>query len=650
MKQAPSIANFRMSQRLITLLLIEDNPGDARLLQELLAEVTTVEFDLVQAQSLRQGIAELMQGNFDAVLLDLSLPDSQGLDTLTQTQQQAPRVPIVVLTGFADEGLAVRAVQSGAQDYLVKGQVSSELLVRSLRYAIERKQAEQKIREQAALLDVATDAILVQDLDTRILFWNKGAERLYGWKSNEVLGRFANELLYKQRPTQDPEMERSLNTAGEWQGELHQRTKAGKEIIVESRWTLVRNPENQPKSILIVNTDITEKKSLEAQFLRAQRLESLGTLAGGIAHDLNNVLSPIMMAVQLLQMQVTDEASQLYLQMLEASAKRGADLVRQILSFAKGIEGDRTLLQVGHVILEVEQIIRETFPKSIQIYTDVSSRELWPLAGDATQLHQVLMNLCVNARDAMPKGGTLRMIANNCWVGEAEARQNPDAQAGPYVVITIADNGIGIPAGIVDRIFEPFFTTKELGQGTGLGLSTVVGIVKKHGGFLQVWSEIGQGTEFKVFLPAVETPAAPQSNSLPPDLFNAQEALLLVVDDEAGIREITKATLEVYGFSVLTASNGIEAITLYKQHQQQIRAVILDMMMPEMDGATAVESLQKINPQVNIIAVSGLPLDKEPETIADPSPQWFLPKPFTAEELLRAVQAVLAGHESRVEQ
>jgi PAS domain S-box-containing protein len=502
----------------------------------------------------------------------------------------------------------------------------------------ERKQAEQKIREQAALLDVSTEAIFVRDLNDQILFWNKGAERLYGWKAEEVLGKNVSELLYKKAAPHHKEMQRVLAETGAWQGELHKVTKDGRELTVESRWTLVRDAQEQPKSILVVNTDITEKKKFEAQFLRAQRMESIGTLAGGIAHDLNNVLAPILMAVQLLALKHQDERSQQWLDILETNAKRGADLVKQVVSFARGIEGDRTDVQIRHIISEIRQIARETFPKSIEVYIDVP-QELWTVSGDTTQLHQVFMNLCVNARDAMPDGGILSISGKNIFIDEHYARINIDAQVGSYIVISVSDTGTGIPAEMLERIFEPFFTTKELGSGTGLGLSTVIGIIKSHGGFINVYSEMGKGTEFKVYLPAKEDTQIQLVEDL--ELPQGNGELILVVDDEAAIRKITQISLETYGYKVLTASDGIEAIALYAQHKKTISLVLIDMMMPEMDGPTTIRTLQKIMPQVKIIAVSGLVSNDKLTQMATLGVNAFLSKPYTTNDVLNTISEVL---------
>jgi PAS domain S-box-containing protein len=506
----------------------------------------------------------------------------------------------------------------------------------------EGKQAEQKIHEQAALLDITTDAILVRELDNEIRFWNKGAEHLYGWKALEAIGKNADELLYRPETlSQLQNNHKSLVECGSWQGELHQVTKEGKEIVVASRWTLVRDEDGQPKSILTVNTDITEKKQLEAQFLRAQRMESLGTLASGIAHDLNNALTPILMTVQLLGTKLPDEQSQQWLSILKTNVKRAADLVKQVLSFSRGLEGKRTTLEVKPLISEIEQIVKQTFSRAIAIRTDIPRQNLWTISGDATQLHQVLMNLCVNARDAMPEGGILQISASNLWIDENYARMNIEAKVGPYVAITVSDTGVGINSEILDRIFEPFFTTKELGKGTGLGLSTVMAIIKSHGGFVDVYSEVGKGTRFKVYLPVTQT----RERDCPPadhqELPTGHGELILVVDDEDSIREITKTALETYGYKVLIASDGIEAIALYTQRKEEISVVLIDMMMPSMDGPSTIRVLQKIDPQVKVIGVSGLVSNDKMIEILGNSVKTFLPKPYTSNELLKNLQVVL---------
>src|SRR5215813_6608134 len=471
----------------------------------------------------------------------------------------------------------------------------------------ERKRAEEQLREQATLLENARDAIIVKDLDDNILFWNDSAERIYGWPKSEVTGRNIEELINKGGDTsQYSQAKQRVNDEGEWQGELRQSTKDGKEIVVESRWTLVRDDRGNAKSVLVINTDVTDKRKIEAQFLRAQRMESIGTLASGIAHDFNNLLSPIMMSIQLLKAKNTDEGAQRLISMLQASVERGAGLVKQVLSFARGIEG------------EFE-----------------SSEDLSLVAGDATQLHQVLMNLFVNARDAMPAGGKLTIKAENIYIDDNYARMNLEAKPGRFVLITIADTGMGIQPEVNNRIFEPFFTTKEQSKGTGLGLSTAIGIVKSHDGFINVYSEPGRGTQFKIYLPAAGS-VFPGPADTSASLKAGSGELILVVDDEIAIREIAKGTLEAYGYRALTASDGTEAVALYALHKNEIKVVLTDIMMPYMDGPATIRALQKLNPNVRIIASSGLAENSKIEGV-----KGFLPKPYTAERLLNTLAEVL---------
>lgn len=623
----------------IRVLIVDDDEDDYILTREWFSEIEGAKFELDWVATYDAALEAIGQNLHDVYLLDYRLGMRNGLELLREAIDNGCKAPIILLTGQGDHEVDVEAMRAGAADYLDKSQIGAALLEHSIRYAIERKQTEQKIREQAALLDIATDAILVCSLENKILFWNKGAERLYGWQAEEAIGEDASKLLYKETESQLRDIQVKLAEKGEWQGELHKITKSGKPIIVQSRWTLVHDERGKPKSILVVNTDITQKKQLETQFLRAQRLESIGTLAGGIAHDLNNVLTPILGAVQILQMLLHDERSQRVLSLLEINAKRGADLIKQVLSFARGLEGERTIVQVAHLIWEIEKIARETFPKSIDIRTDISIIDLWPVCGDATQLHQVLMNLCVNARDAMPSGGTLKISAENLFIDENYAGMNIDASVGPYILINIRDTGTGIPSEIVDRIFEPFFTTKEPGKGTGLGLSTVLGIVKSHDGFVNVYSEPGKGTQFRIYLPATQSAVPNITPNI--ELPKGKGELILVVDDELAIREITKTSLETYNYQVLTASDGIEAIALYAQQKDEISVVLTDMMMPSMDGQTTIRTLHKINPQVKIIAMSGFASNGTVAQASGTGVKAFLSKPYTAKELLKTINGVI---------
>lgn len=629
-----------MNDNPIRVLLVDDDENDYILTRDWFSEFQMVGCQLEWIDNYQQAENAIAHNNYDIYLVDYVLGSFNGLELLRQAMAKGCSSPMILLTGQGTREIDLEAMKAGAADYLEKSKLNAPLLERSICYALERKQTAQKIRQQAALLDVATDAIFVHDLDDPILFWNRAAEGLYGWSRAEAIGRKTQELWCEKNESLLQEALNHLMEHGSWEGELHQTTKSGREIIVESRWTLVKNFGNTPQSILVVNTDITEKKQLEAQFLRAQRLESIGTLASGIAHDLNNVLAPIMMTAQLLESQMQDERSRKLLPMLISNAKRGANLVNQVLSFTRGLEGERTVLQLKHLIIEIQQIIKETFPRSIEVMIRIPPN-LWTVSGDATQLHQVLMNLCVNARDAMPDGGTLTILAENFLVDENYARMNIDAKIGSYVVVTVIDTGTGIPPEVLDRIFEPFFSTKQTGQGTGLGLSTVLGIVKSHGGFVNVQSKPGHGSQFQVYLPAQETTEtkAEVEQSLP----QGHGELILVVDDEPAIREITKTSLENYNYQAITASDGIEAIALYVENRPQISLVLTDMVMPVMDGMTTIRTLKKINPDVKIVAVSGLPTSDIIKNAQDIGIKAFLSKPYTANQLLQTISAVNNG-------
>jgi PAS domain S-box-containing protein len=509
-----------------------------------------------------------------------------------------------------------------------------------LRDITARRQDEERLQEQAALLDHAQDAIIVRDLNQRILFWNRSAEQLYGWRKEEVLNQDISDSVFQDsRETLQKATQTVLDT-GEWRGELYHRTRDGRQIVVEGRWKLVRDAQGNPKSILVTNTDITEKKKLETQFLRAQRMESIGTLAGGIAHDLNNLLSPILMSVQLLQLKVQDEASRKMLEILQNNAERGSEMIKQILSFARGVSGESIPVQLKHLIKELIKILKETFPRSIEINCKIAT-DLWLVTGDATQLHQVLMNLCINARDAMTQGGKLTIEASNCTIDETYAEMTADAKPGNYVQIAVTDSGMGITPGNLNRIFDPFFTTKEIGQGTGLGLSTVLGIVKGHHGFINVYSEPSRGSQFRIYLPANEEAQLQPLPSVPADLPFGHGELILIVDDETSIREIARTALEAFNYRVITANDGAEAIALFAQRQTEIQAVLTDIMMPVMDGLALIRALRKIAPQLPIIASSGLAENSKITEAADEGVKAFLTKPYTTGTLLKLLAEVL---------
>jgi PAS domain S-box-containing protein len=509
----------------------------------------------------------------------------------------------------------------------------------------ERKQAEERLREQADIINRAHDAIIVLNFkDQRIVFWNSGAERLYGWSAEDAIGRSMGELIFADAKDCEGPLKILLASAGEFHGEIKQVAKNGRKIIVDSRATLIRNPDGTPRSVLLINTDITEQKKLETHLLRAQRLESIGTLASGVAHDLNNILTPILMCAEVLKVDPTGEGVPALVSMIEESAMRGANVVKQVFTFARGIEGERVAIKPSHLIQEMVDIAKNTFPKTIEIlgcYTD----DLWAINCDPTQLHQVLLNLSVNARDAMPNGGSITIGAENFDVDEYYASMTPGSKPGPHVMLRVTDSGAGMSRPTIDKIFDPFFTTKEVGKGTGLGLSTVCGIIKSHGGFISVDSEVGRGTTFKIFLPAKNEDVDSPASKVSPATSRGSGETILVIDDEPNILRVTNMILTANNYSVLCANDGPEAVAIYAKQMDTIKLVLTDIVLPYIDGVALIRAFKKMKPDMLFVASSGY---GEPAHLAELQGlgvAHFLTKPYDTVNLLNTLRATLKHKE-----
>lgn len=511
----------------------------------------------------------------------------------------------------------------------------------------ERKQAERVIRKQADLLDCAQDAIYVTE-GGKITYWNRSAERLFGWSAAEVVGKELLALLFEGKIPDERALQQ-LKKENRWIGELSQRSKSGAELIVESRWTRILDSWGMPETILYINTDITEKKKLETQLLHAQRLESIGALASGVAHDLNNALAPVLLGSEILRNELKSEAGQRVLETIQGSAQKGAEMVKQILAFARGIQGRRQLLQIKHLVEDISRLAKVTFPRTIRIIKRIPA-DLAPIYGDATELHQVLLNLCVNARDAMPEGGELIIEGKNVKLQDKQTRMQAAALTGSFISLRVEDTGSGILPELLDKIFEPFFTTKERGKGTGLGLSTVVRIVQQHGGFLEVESEPGKGSVFTLYFPAAkELPSSEEAAAHPHRKGGAGEQILLV-DDESALLEMARHTLEAFNYRVIPANNGAEGIFLYRRHSEDIRLVITDMNMPVMDGKAFIQELRAININIKIICATGSSQWLDRQAIEELKPAVLLPKPYTMEKLLGEVYDILHSQSQGSEQ
>lgn len=623
----------------IRILHLEDNLRDAELIRNRL-EAVRLACDIVHISSREQYEAALAEDSFELVLCDYNLPDYDGLSALKLAREKRPLTPVIMISGSVGEEEAVKSLHLGATDYLLKHQLerlpsSVERAMKEAEEHRKRRQAEAKLRENEEMLrdlfENAHDLIQSVRLDGSFLFVNRAWRQTLGYSEAEISGLALKDIVHPSSLAHCQEQfQRVLAGAVLNRVEAVFLTKDRREIVVEGN-SSCRFMDGQPVATRSIFRDITERKNTERQMLRAQRLESIGTLASGVAHDLNNALAPILMSTQLLRMEYSDAAKTI--DIVESSAKRGADMVRQLLTFAKGVEGARLLVQPRHLFKEMERIIKATFPKNIQLRIQFP-RELRTILGDATQLHQVLLNLCVNARDAMPHGGTLTLEAENAEIDATYASAVPEAKPGSYVAWRVKDTGTGIPPEILDRIFDPFFTTKGPDKGTGLGLSTVTGIVRSHGGFLRVYSTPGQGTTFAVYLPVSEAGAAPEVTLKPECGFRGNGETVLVVDDDESVRQITRVVLTALNLQVLTAEDGTEALVKVSEHRADIRLVITDLHMPHLDGLNFVRVLRRMLPQVRVIVASGRMEEREEKEFGTLGVSALLAKPFTQEKLV----------------
>jgi two-component system cell cycle sensor histidine kinase/response regulator CckA len=625
----------------VRILHLEDNITDRVLIHNwLTGQGIQTEFTSVCNQA--DFRAALQEKTFDIILSDKGLPGFDGLEALQIANKEYPLIPFVFVTGSIGEEAAIETMRAGATDYVLKDRLSRlvpaiERAIRESKQLSKARESEEKVREQATVLDKAQDAIVVTDVADRVLYWNKSAERIYGWSASEVMGRNISNAVLQNEACREA-AKQVLWAHGAWTGELGIINREGCELIVESRRTLVRDEGGRPKSVLIIDTDITEKKQLELKFLRSQRMESIGALAGGIAHDLNNALTPLLISSELLRDCEDRDSRGRFLDVISSGAHRATALVKQILSFARGTGGQSGPINLGHLIRDIAKMIQDTFPKSIALSVVMDQREMWTVQGDPTQLHQVLLNLCVNARDAMPQGGQLVMSAQNVMLKEKTLAGH--GTPGSYVVISVTDTGGGISPTVLPHIFEPFFTTKIGGKGTGLGLSTVEGIVKHYGGFVEVQTKMGQGTQFDVYLPATiggDVSEETKEQVLP----TGHGELILLVEDEEAVRELTKTTLETYGYRVVTAQNGIQGIDRFKELENDIGLVITDTDMPFLDGAGVARAIKELKPKMPVIIASGFTQETEYQGRGDIA-LVMMEKPYRLDQLLLTVDAALS--------
>ena len=491
------------------------------------------------------------------------------------------------------------------------------------------------------LIENSSDVIMVLDDVGCVEYQSPSTQRILGYEPAELMGKNVLDLIHSDDRHKVEEGMRDVLAAVDAPRavEYRIRHRDGTWRVFQSMGKSM-NGLNGGKKLVVNSRDATESRQMEEKFLRAQRMEAIGTLASGVAHDLNNILTPMLMVAGLLKETLVESRDREMLTMVERSAQRGAAIIGQLLTFSRGVDGIRTSIQPRHLVKEMINLMQETFPRNIEVVQDLPT-DLWSVVVDATQFHQVLLNLCVNARDAMPGGGKLTLAARNLYLTEKEIEIHSGVAAGPHLLVTVSDTGHGIPPSIIGRIFDPFFTTKKIGKGTGLGLSTVIGIVKSHKGFVNVYSEPGSGTVFRVYLPATDSAITAETAGTVNPFMQGNGESILVVDDEPHILSALRGVLEKHNYRALTAENGEQAIRIFIEHPGVIKLVVTDVMMPVMGGLALINTLRVLKSDVCVIATTGLEQEEKTAEFSALGVSAILAKPFSPGVLLRAIDEAL---------
>ena len=633
----------------ITVLLIEDNRTDALLLRELLVAAQSRRFQVTTATRLGEALQRLAAESFDVVLLDLGLPDSRGLATFTALHGHAAAVPIIVLTGLDDETLAVEAVQAGAQDYLVKGQVEGNGLIRAIRYALERHWALEALQQQRDWLDGTLssigDAVIATDTSGTVTFINRVAVVLTAWPMPEAVGSHVDTVFRivdeRTRQVVESPVMRALRdgTVVSLRPHTVLLARDGRTLPIADSAAPIRNSQGILQGAVLVFRDISERRRLEAQLLQAQKMQAIGVLAGGIAHDFNNILAAVLGFTELAAYDVPQASPAWHcLQNVLRAGKRARDLVQQILAFSRQTTAEHRPLHLHGLIKEALTLMRASLPSTVEIRQDLAP-DAGPVLADPTHMHQVLMNLCANAEYAMRETGGVLEVRLEALEVDATTAHHADLRPGPYVRLTVRDTGPGIPPDLLERIFEPFFTTKEVGQGTGMGLAMVHGIVTNHGGVVTASSVPGQGATFEVYLPRIAATTL-DDNATEEPIPRGHERILLV-DDEVAIARLGQELLVRLGYDVVTCLSSLEALQVFQAEPQRFDLVITDQTMPYMTGQALARALRGIRPDIPIILCTGFSPTVDTENAAALGMNAFLTKPWQARDLAHAVRQAL---------
>lgn len=632
-----------MTTEHIDILLIEDNRVDTLLIQAMLAKTTGVSFNLEIADMLEKGLTRVSEKDYDVILTDLGLPDSRGIQTFKKVYENARGIPIMVLTGHDDESVAVSAIQLGAQDYLVKGKTDSDLLIRSIRYAIERNRSERALKESKEewerTFDAIDDMIAILDPDMRIMRTNRaGMEILQISDMETMIGKPCYEIFRgTARPCPECPKDKVIR-------EHKSVTEEIEHLPLDKIFQITLSPIFDENSRFIglvhVAKDISEKKKMEEQLRRIQIMEAIGTLAGGIAHDLNNILFPIYGYTEMTMEDLPpDSLAQKNLSRVMKAADRARDMVQQILTFSRqGHEGERELkpLRIQPIIKEALKLLRGSLPATIEIRHNINEKCDCVMA-DPTQIHQVVMNLCTNAYHAMrEKGGILEISLDEVKISNDSSGRD----SGSYLQLAVSDTGNGMDPATIKKIFDPYFTTKPRGEGTGLGLSVVHGIMKRHKGYVTVESEPEHGTAFYAYLPLIDSlpdePAAVSSAS-----FSTGYERILLVDDEEPITEMLRQILERLGYQVTARTSSVEALKAFQSQPGNFDLVITDTTMPNMTGIELCRAITKIRPDIPVVLCTGFSETITEEKADAAGIKGFIMKPVSIREMAGVIRRVL---------
>ncbi len=613
----------------LRVLLVEDNAVDAKLITALLRS-SAPGIHCSHVTRLDQALVHLGSDHPDVVLLDLNLDDSEGYATFRRVRQATAKAAILVLSGSDDEELAIKTVREGAQDYIVKGSFDGRLLLRSIRYAIERKRSEEALRQSEAtvraIFENSLDGIVIFEDSGKCLEANAAAAALVGVPRTELLGSRLCDFCDKEFA----DVWTGLARTGSGRGEFLVHLKGGARRLVD--YCFKANV--LPGQHLAMLRDVTEQKSVEEQLRDSQKMEAVGRLAGGVAHDFNNILGIICGHAELLEANAPGQAERLRAEKIISATEKASSLTRQLLAFGRKQVMSPKLLDLSEVLEGLSSMVDCLMGAEIQINIE-ARKDLGLVRADQGQLEQVIMNLATNAREAMPEGGAMTITIDEYQCGEDQC----DLPAGQYICFAMSDTGVGMTEEIQSRIFEPFFTTKK--GGSGLGLSTVYGIVKQSGGYIRVKSAPQQGATFTVCLPKVGGPDLKRATETKKRAHATGNETILLVDNEEDLRNAACEYLEGCGYHVLTAGDGKEAVTICDEHQGAISLLISDIVMPKLNGRGLVEHVRKARPQTNVLVISGYADDAVLSHGISLDSSCFLQKPFTFQALGAKIRAIL---------